>query len=76
MVTDLANEMAICNKWDPETLPSPAQPITPTPKLDATNGSKFAIAQATVVAVPITSTIKTDGFIGDLILVFLDTPKN
>jgi hypothetical protein len=76
MVTDLANEIAICNEWDPETLRSPEQPITPLPKLDTTHGSDFAIAQATAVSVPVTSTIKTDGFIDDLILVFLDTPKN
>jgi hypothetical protein len=76
MVTDLANEIALCNDWDPATLRSPAQPVTPIPILDTSNGSHFAIARTTAVAVPITSTIKTDGFIDDLILVFLDTPKN
>jgi hypothetical protein len=76
MVTDLANEIAICNEWDPDTLRSPAQPITPTPKLDDANESRFAIARTTAVAVPVTSTIKTDGFIHDLIVVFLDTPAN
>jgi hypothetical protein len=76
MVTDLANEIALCNGWDPSTLRSLAQPVTPVPKLNTSNNSHFAIAQATAVAVPITSTIKTDGFIDDLILVFLDTPKN
>jgi hypothetical protein len=76
MVTDLANKSAVCNEWNPNTLRSPAQPITPIPKLDTDTGSKFAIAQPTAVAVPVTSTIKTDVFIDDLILVFLDTPTN
>jgi hypothetical protein len=76
MVTDLANEIAICDEWNPSTLRSPAQPITPVPKLDNADGSLFAKARATAVAVPVTSTVKTDGFIDDLILVFLDTPKN
>jgi hypothetical protein len=76
MVTDLANEIAVCNKWNPDTLRSPAQPITPISKLDTGNGSQFAIAQPTAVAVPVTSTIKTDVFIDGLILVFLDTPTN
>jgi hypothetical protein len=76
MVTNLANEIAICNEWDPATLRSPAQPITPVPKLDNADGSLFATARTAAVAVPVTSTIKTDGFIDDLILVFLDTPTN
>jgi hypothetical protein len=76
MVTDLANEIAVCDEWDPNTLRSPAQPVTPVPKLDDASGKKFAPAQHTAVAVPVTSTIKTDGFIDDLIQVFLDTPEN
>jgi hypothetical protein len=76
MVTNLANEIAICNEWDPATLRSPSQPITPVPKLDNADGSLFATVQTTAVAVPVRSTIKTDGFIDDLILVFLDTPTN
>jgi hypothetical protein len=76
MVTNLANEIAICNKCDLATLRSPAQPITSVPKLDNADGSIFAKAHATAVAVPVTSTIKTDGFIDNLTLVFLDAPKN
>jgi hypothetical protein len=76
MVTDLANEIAICTKWDPAILRSPAQPITPVRKLDNADGSLFATAQTTAVAVPFMSTIKTDGFINDLILVFPDMPTN
>jgi hypothetical protein len=76
MVTDLANEIAICDEWNPATLRSPAQPITPVPKLDNADGSLFAKAGATTVAVPVTSTVKMDGFIDALILVFLDTLKN
>jgi hypothetical protein len=49
MVTDFANEVAICNEWNPATLRSPAQPITPVPKLDNTNGSLFAMARATAL---------------------------
>ena len=44
MVTDLANEIALCEEWDPSTLRSPAQPITPVPKLDTSPESQFAIA--------------------------------
>jgi hypothetical protein len=76
MVTNLAREIALCDDWDPSTLQSLAQPVTPVPKLYTSNDSHFAIARATAVAIPITSTIKTNGFIDDLIPVFLDTPKN
>jgi hypothetical protein len=38
-VTNLANKIAICNEWDPATLHSLAQPLTPVPKLDTSNQS-------------------------------------
>jgi hypothetical protein len=76
MVTNLSNKLAYWNDWNPDTLRSPAQSVTPTPKLDTGKGANFAIAQPTAVAVRVTSTIKTDGFIDDLILIFLDNPVN
>ncbi len=75
MVTDLANEIYMCQEWDPEQLRSPGQPTTPEPKLDS-DAEPFAQSLPTAVTVPTSSTTKTDGFIDDLITVFLDTPAN
>lgn len=74
MVTDLANEIYMCQDWDPAQLRSPGQPVTQTPKRDS--DEKFGQALPTAVTVPTSSTAKTDGFIDDLITVFRDTPKN
>jgi hypothetical protein len=75
MVTDLANEIMLCPDWDPRTLRSPAQETTPVPQ-DRDEGVPFAMAQPLSVGIPVTATARTDSFIDDLILTFLDTPEN
>jgi hypothetical protein len=75
MVTDLSNEIPLCDDWDPSTLHNPGQPRTPTPKtLD--DSVPFAIGRSLAVKVPTEVTGRTDSFIDDLIRVFLDTPDN
>jgi hypothetical protein len=75
MVTDLSNEIPLCHDWDPKTLRSPAQPITPTP-VELPADEPMLLAQPMAVVVPTTVTGRTDSFIDDLIRVFLDTPTN
>jgi hypothetical protein len=75
MVTDLSNEIMLCDEWDPSALHSPAQVGSPTPAVLPEN---ITIAPASPLAldIPVRSTARTDSFIDDLILVFLDTPRN
>jgi hypothetical protein len=75
MVTDLSNEIPLCNDWDPKTLRSPAQPITPTP-IELPENEPISLAKPMAVHVPTNVTGRTDSFIDDLIRVFLDTPAN
>jgi hypothetical protein len=75
MVTGLANEIYCCSDWHPKNLRSPAQPATPVSKT-LPNDIACAPAMQMAVIVPTTITAQTDGFIDDLIQVFLDTPKN
>jgi hypothetical protein len=75
MVTDLANEIGSCPTWDPEQLRSPAQPVTPTPS-ELSEEIPFGQARQTAVKLPPNSNSRTDGFIDDLITIFLDTPNN
>ncbi len=75
IVTDLANEIGSCPTWDPESLRSPAQPDTPTPS-ELSEHVPFGQAKQMAVNLPIDSDSRTDGFIDDLITVFLDTPQN
>jgi hypothetical protein len=75
MVTDLANEITSCAEWDPKILRSPTQTVTPISREAATD-KPFAQGLQTAVEVPVLSTSKTNGFIDDLIQVFLDTPEN
>jgi hypothetical protein len=76
LVTDLANKTSQCDDWDPMECRSPAQPVTPEPlRLPAS----VPIARARRMAVHIPPTKaggRVDGFIDDLINVFLDTPVN
>ena len=78
MVTDLANEISQCTEWDPEELFSPAQPTTPEPRRLA-DTIPLATCRPMAVAIPIADTGmigRVDGFIDDLINVFLNTPSN
>lgn len=75
IVTDLANEIALCKEWNPVELRSPAQPLTPKPKR-LPDGVPLARCKTLSVLVPETTGGKVDGFIDDLIHVFLDTPEN
>jgi hypothetical protein len=76
LVTDLANEIGQCDEWDPDECRSPAQPLTPVPlRLPAS----VPIVQARGMALHIPPTKaggRVDGFIDDLINVFLDSPAN
>ncbi len=75
IVTDLANEISQCKGWDPATLRSPDQPVTPNPIREQKN---VPVAQARPMAlhIPTTATSRVDSFIDNLINVFLDTDSN
>ena len=75
IVTDLANEISLCQEWDPRVLRSPAQPRTPTP-VRLPDEVPLGLARTMTILVPPTRGGKVDGFIDDLINVFLDTPEN
>jgi hypothetical protein len=75
LVTDLSNEIPLCEDWDHAKLRSPAQPETPTPIL-LPDEVPIARAMPLAVGIPTTVTARTDSFIDDLIPVFLDTPRN
>jgi hypothetical protein len=73
MVTDLSNEIALCQEWDHTTTRSPAQLLTPTP-VELPDDEPFAEALPMAVHIPTSVTARTDSFIDDLIRIFLDTP--
>ena len=78
IVTDLANEISQCKEWDPVELHSPAQPNVPTPKR-LPDDVPVAESRRMAVDIPIPTCGpigRVDGFIDDLINVFLDTPMN
>jgi hypothetical protein len=72
IVTNLANEISLCEEWDSEVLPSPAQPVTPIPIMEP-NDVPIGTACETAVRVPVGSTARTDGFTDNLITVTLST---
>jgi hypothetical protein len=74
-VTDLANEILLCEDWDPNHLHDPDQPTTPEPTMQHVD-QPLSPALPTAVKIPLSSTARVDGFIDDLICVFLDSPKN
>ena len=74
-VTDLANELLLCDEWDATELFNPGQAHTPMP-LDQYKPPCFAPAQPTAFNLPLSSTARVDGFIDDLIVVFLNTAAN
>jgi hypothetical protein len=75
VVTDLANEIGQCPEWNPSTTFSPAQAKVPDPiRLSTT--VPWAQAKTMSVTVPYTTGGRVDGFIDDLINVFLDSPDN
>ncbi|KAI2509039.1 hypothetical protein MHU86_5415 [Fragilaria crotonensis] len=78
IVTDLANEISRCKEWNPRELRNPAQSETPMPQRE---NESVAIAtgrrMAVEVPMPESGPVgRVDGFIDDLINVFLDTPEN
>jgi hypothetical protein len=75
IVMDLANEIGQCKQWDPSTLHNPDQAQTPMPVRLETE-IPFAPARPMAVSVPLTIEGRVDGFIDDLINVFLGTPEN
>jgi hypothetical protein len=75
MVTDLANELVLCPDWDAELLRNPDQeetPDLPPPRESPT----LTAATPFVVSIPLSVTARVDGFIDNLIVIFLDTPDN
>jgi hypothetical protein len=78
IVTDLANEISRCPEWDPAQLHSPAQPVAPPPRRLETT-IPFGPGRRMAVAIPLSEAEnvgRVDGFIDDLINVFLDSPDN
>jgi hypothetical protein len=75
MVTDLANEISMCQDWDPEELRSPNQPVTPKPKRLASS-IPHAPAREMAVFIPPIESGKVDVFIDDLIDTYPDSPEN
>jgi hypothetical protein len=75
MVTNLANELLLCTNWDPAKVHNPDQPITPAPKIRGPH-STIAPAKSLAVGIPLPVTSQVDGFIDDLICVFLNTRDN
>jgi hypothetical protein len=78
MVTDLANEISRCRSWGPRELHSPAQPVAPPQRR---LGPEVPIEKGMLMAIKIlldsTENIgRVDGFIDDLIIVFLESPDN
>jgi hypothetical protein len=74
-VTDLANELLLCDDWNEGELHNPDQAETPTPILRY-NPPCLAPARDPAFHIPLSSTARVDGFIDDLIVVFLDTASN
>lgn len=75
MVTDLSNELSLCQGWDPATLHGPDAWRTTAPDTPNT-GAAPAKARELTVNIPTTVSARTDSFIDDLIKVFLDTREN
>jgi hypothetical protein len=75
IVTDLANELSLCKEWNHDTTRSPAQEHTPHP-IRLPEDIPMEKGRTMSVLVPATSGGKVDGFIDDLINVFLDTHDN
>ena len=78
LVTDLANEISRCASWDPQLLHSPTQPVAPPPRR-LSDAIPISRGRSMAVEVPLTGAEnvgRVDGFIDDLINVFLDTPTN
>ena len=75
IVTDLANEISQCSHWDPASLRSPDQPVTPSPVREPPD---VPVAKALPMAlhIPTTAESRVDGFIDDLINVFVDSEFN
>jgi hypothetical protein len=65
----------MCAEWDPATLKSPDQTVTPDP-IRLGPVIMFAVALPMAVTIPPVITGRVDGFIDDLINVFLDTLEN
>ena len=77
IVTDLANEISQCRKWDPQLTRSPAQPVAPPPqRLDPNIPMQTGRPLAVDIPISGPDSGRVDGFIDDLINVFADTPNN
>jgi hypothetical protein len=75
MVTDLANELLLYDQWNPVDLHNLDQSKTPKPKIWLSL-TQLGSALPMAVKIPLSSTLRVDGFIDNLISVFLDTEQN
>ena len=75
IVTDLSNELGNCDAWDPASIFSPAQPTAPKP-VRLPKSVPVEPARPMSLLGPRADSGRVDGFIDDLISVFLDTPSN
>ena len=75
LVTDLANELGNCRAWNPAVVFSPSQPRAPDP-VRLPMSVPVEPARPMSVLGPASDSGRVDGFIDDLISVFLDTPTN
>jgi hypothetical protein len=74
----LSNEISRCKEWDPASLHSEAQPVAPPP-LRLGGNIPFGPGRPMAIQIPIGPPDEVgmvDGFIDDLINLFLDTPAN
>ncbi|KAI2493346.1 hypothetical protein MHU86_21191 [Fragilaria crotonensis] len=77
IVTDLANEISQCIEWNPVQTRSPAQPVAPPPtRIDGSIQLQPGKQMAVEIPLAESRVGRVDGFIDDLINVFVDTPDN
>ena len=76
MVTDLSNGIPLCENWDPSTLHSPIQPVSPPSIYKEDDSKPIGQARQLEVSIPTTSLGRTDYFIDDIVKVILDTLDN
>ena len=75
ITTDLANDLLLCEAWQPSVIRSPVQPLVPAEKRLSTN-VPFAPALSLALEPPAHPEGKADCYVDDVITIFLDTPEN
>ena len=75
IVFDLANDLLVCEPWDPIAMPSPHASLLPAPKL-LEDTIPFGATEEADVTLPDSCVGGVDGYIDDGACAVLDTPKN